>query len=270
MKDCEFYQELISRMLDDDLNTHEETALKSHLISCAECQLVYEAFSGISGLIADDMEEVPDGLCENIMAELRRKEIKKNNRRLRPIFAAAACFAAVLLGVFGLKNTRLSSARDAAPMAGVQYAASVVTEDCAVAEEAAPKEAMRAAPAKDGGQNNMLFAAAAPVEMPCEAEAPAEADMFSAEMAEGEYILLPNSSEMEALRNLLSDGCGENEQLCRILYTVICEEDGSTIEIYECTDGSICYTDSLDGNSHGSSCSMEECEGFFTTFGGKG
>lgn len=255
MNDCELYQELISRMLDADLTAEEEAALKSHLDTCMECKMMYEAFTGISGMIAESLEEPPEALCENIMAEIRRSEIKKKNRRLRPILTAAACFAVVLLGVFGLKNTPFA-VKGAAPMAMEQTA---VSEDMAAAEAPAP------APAADAGQTSMFFAMAAPAEVfSAEAAEPEEAayNGCAAEAEKGEEIIIADSETMDALRELLSGESAEAEQNCRLLYTVCCEEDGSSMQIFEHGGGTIIYTDSRDGGWYRSSCVKEICGNF--------
>lgn len=262
MKGCEYYQELISRLLDADLTAEEEAALRSHLDSCGECRLIYEAFSGVSGMIAESLEEPPKTLHENIMAEIRRAEIKKKNRRLRPVLTAAACLAVVLIGFFGLKNT-LFAAKAVAPMAMYEAA---VSEDMA-AQEAAPAEAPRPAPAAVAGQNNMLFAAAAaPAEAAC-AEEPAEAEEtadagYKTEAAEGEYISVANLETMNALRELLAGERTETVTNCPLLYTVCCEEDGSELLIFARGDGTVIYVDNRDGEWYESPCTEEICSNF--------
>lgn len=251
-------------MLDDDLTAEEETALKSHLDTCGECRMMYEAFSGVSGMIAESLEEPPEALHENIMAEIRRSEIKKKNRRLRPVLTAAACFALVLLGVFGLKNT-LFAAKAAAPMAMAQGA---VSEDMAAAE-AFPAEAPAPEPAAAApfGQNNMLFAAAAPAEGFSTEAAEMEEDKTEAdadagcinEFVQEEFITIADSDTMDTLREILSDEIAEEKQDCRLLYTVFCEEDGSTFRIFDCSDGTLVCFDELDGNWYDSTCGMDKC-----------
>lgn len=265
MNNCEYYQELISRMLDDDLTAGEETALNSHLDTCGECSMMYEAFSGVSGMIAESLEEPPETLHENIMAEIRRSEIKKKNRRLRPVLTAAACFALVLIGAFGLKNT-LFAAKAAAPMAMVQGA---VSEDTAAAE-AFPAEAPAPEPAAAApfGQNNMLFAAAAAPtgEFSTEAaemeedktEADTEAGYIN-EFVQEEIITVADSDTMDTLREILSDEIAEEKLDCRLLYTVLCEEDGSTFRIFGCSDGTLVCFDELDGNWYDSACGVDKC-----------
>ena len=108
MSGCEYYQELISRMLDEDLSRDERAALAEHLGTCRECAAMYQAFSALSDTISSDLEEPPEELCDNIMAELRRSEIVRRNRRtglsrqVKNLIAAAACAALVLAAVGGV------------------------------------------------------------------------------------------------------------------------------------------------------------------------
>ncbi|MGI5977390.1 MAG: zf-HC2 domain-containing protein [Candidatus Limivicinus sp.] len=122
MKDCKYYQELISRMLDEDLSRSEKADLAEHISTCEECAAVYQAFSSISETIASDMVEPPEDLTDNIMADIRRSEIVKKNRsgkksglsaQVKSIIAAAACVAVVIAAVGGIavvRNNRRESA----------------------------------------------------------------------------------------------------------------------------------------------------------------
>lgn len=108
MSGCEYYQELISRMLDEDLSRDERAALAEHLGTCRECAAMYQAFSALSDTISSDLAEPPEELCDNIMAELRRSEIIRRNRRtglsrqVKNLIAVAACAALVLAAVGGV------------------------------------------------------------------------------------------------------------------------------------------------------------------------
>ena len=70
MNGCEYYQELISRMLDEDINRDERAELARHLETCPECRMMYQAFSTLSDTISCDLEEPPENLTDNIMAEI--------------------------------------------------------------------------------------------------------------------------------------------------------------------------------------------------------
>ena len=116
MSSCEHYQELISRLVDDELSAEEQAVLVSHLEHCPDCAALYQAFQSISGVIAEDLEEPPEALSENVMAELRREAIKTKNRKKRrwkgPL-ATAACLAVVIAAAWLIPN--MFRANSAAP-----------------------------------------------------------------------------------------------------------------------------------------------------------
>ena len=102
MSRCEDYQLLISRMTDEDLSPSEERELRAHIETCPDCAALYQAFSMLSGCLSEDLEESPFDLRDNVMAEIRREEIRRRNRlpkALRVVLSTAAC-AAVILGVY--------------------------------------------------------------------------------------------------------------------------------------------------------------------------
>lgn len=149
MSGCEYYQELISRMCDEELSGEEKTALAEHLKDCPECTLMYSAFAGLSEMIKDDMVEAPESIRINVMAELRRDEIKKKSaarrKRLLRVAAAAACLVLVVgVGVSAMPKLK----KDSSAVAGVAMnfaapaaAAPAAGEPEVYAEEAAPAEA---------------------------------------------------------------------------------------------------------------------------------
>ena len=126
----EQYQELISRLLDDDTLTETENeALQAHLDECPECRLLYQAFKEMSGFIGSELEEPPAELRENIMAEIRREEIRRNNQRVigRTGLVAAAAVLILMIGVAPrILSPSSASGSDAAALAGgTLYAAAV-------------------------------------------------------------------------------------------------------------------------------------------------
>ena len=114
MKSCEYYEELISRSLDDALNVEERKELAVHLASCPSCSQMRQLMADISQMMEEDTEELPAGLHENIMASIRRSEMIKANktagtpgkhfvprkititRPVRNLLATAACMALVI------------------------------------------------------------------------------------------------------------------------------------------------------------------------------
>lgn len=66
MTECERYQELISRMADEELAKSERAALSAHMEHCSQCTPCTR-FSNLSEIIGQDTEPLPEGLHENIM-----------------------------------------------------------------------------------------------------------------------------------------------------------------------------------------------------------
>ena len=167
MSRCEEYQELISRMVDEELSDRRKAALEEHIRTCEDCAALYSAFSALSRQIGEDLEEVPLDLRENVMAEIRREEIHRKNRiptALRGVLAAAACLAVIVgvaLGVSPQLRGRLSAAA---------YPKMAAEEAEMIAEE----------PARAFGAEEALPApeAAAPEEAAAAEEASAEAAMM--------------------------------------------------------------------------------------------
>ena len=130
MSDCKHYQELISRLIDREITPEEGEALAAHARECEECRAVYEAFSSLSELLGGELVEPPGELSENVMAEIRRSELWKQNRKPRQLrrWAAIAASAVLVIGVGALTLPRLlrssSASKAAAPQAVYSVAAS--------------------------------------------------------------------------------------------------------------------------------------------------
>ena len=146
MNSCEFYQELISSMADGELSAEEQAVLVPHLEHCPDCAALYEAFQSISGLIAGDLAEPPETLSENVMAQLRRADIRAKNRKKKhwkgPL-ATAACLALVIAAAWLMPNLfRAGSAAPAEMTAAASDQAAPQVEEYAVpAEGVAPASA---------------------------------------------------------------------------------------------------------------------------------
>lgn len=130
MSGCEKYQELISRLIDEDLDGKERAELAAHLENCRECALMYSAFSGLSAALASEPEEMPEDLHESIMAGVRREHLASQNRRrfsrrAKKYMAAAACFALLILAAAGASSLlgahSESPVSKAAPAEAVPY-----------------------------------------------------------------------------------------------------------------------------------------------------
>ncbi len=159
MRNCTYYQELISRSLDDELSVEERKALAVHLASCPSCSQMRQLMADISELMEEDMEELPDGLHEDIMASVRRSEmIKKNGRAgrtgktngrkaikisrpVRNLLAAAACMALVIAAAVSL-----NPGERAESVVVARSAADESAQVQTVTESAAPESTQTPAP----------------------------------------------------------------------------------------------------------------------------
>lgn len=174
MKTCEEVQELISRLLDGELNEEEQADVAEHLASCPDCRAMHEAFRSLSGAIAEELEEPPASLHQTVMADVRREALRRRQaapRRVRMLLAVAACAALVILGVGNLPRMGASAPKYAATGAAPEAA---VTEDAEYTDEYTGTENAK----NDAGEGFSAAAAAEPAEA---AELPAEADAACAE-----------------------------------------------------------------------------------------
>lgn len=145
MKDCAQYQELISRLIDRELTAEEGEELAAHARECEECRAVYAAFSSLSGMLGAELVDPPGELRENVMAELRRSELWKKNRRprqLRRIAAIAAC-AVLVVGIGALTLPRLLGNKGAAMTAKSAEAPAAMAPYAAAGEAAYESAAVK-------------------------------------------------------------------------------------------------------------------------------
>lgn len=113
MRDCEKYRELISRMIDSELNADELSELHAHLDECEECRMVSAAFSDISETLSEGLAEAPEALLTGVMSEIssRRSPYRRRHFNVGYIAAMAACLALIVFSaaryggtLFGLDN----------------------------------------------------------------------------------------------------------------------------------------------------------------------
>ena len=105
-------------MADEELAKSERAALSAHMEHCSQCNAMYAVFSNLSEIIGQDTEPLPEGLHENIMADIRRSAIKqrsiKERRRFaipkpfRNVIAAAACAAVVIFAAKGMLPEKMN------------------------------------------------------------------------------------------------------------------------------------------------------------------
>ena len=161
MTECERYQELISRMTDDELTKSERAALSAHIEHCSQCSAMYAVFSDLSEIIGQDAEPLPEGLHENIMADIRRSAIKQRSaterrrfiipRQYRNVLAAAACAAVVIFAAKGMLTEKISetsamSASEAASVAEPSPSAAATPQPTPAIPPKTPTPDVTAAP----------------------------------------------------------------------------------------------------------------------------
>lgn len=189
-----FYQELISRLLDEDkaLTAEENAGLQEHLAECEECAAMYRAFAALSESMNSELDEPPESLRENVMAEIRREQLWKRNRRRIP-WSAVAAAAAILALVIGFAPRLTARDRTAAPGMTAQMAAGAMfasyDEDYEDSMEM-PEEELEAPPAgaasrKDaGGAGETEY-----ITMDTEAAAAAENSISDEDADENRYVI---------------------------------------------------------------------------------
>lgn len=268
MNSCEFYQELISSMADGELSAEEQAVLAPHLEHCPDCAALYEAFQSISGLIAGDLAEPPEVLSENVMAELRRADIRAKSRKQKywkgPL-ATAACLAVVIAAAWLMPN--LFRAGSAAP---AEMSAAASDQAAPRAEEyAVPAEGI--APAAAGTDSkSALEAGAQEAAVPAESaeigsvdEAPSEEpDVLPAQFTagsreaavEGEFITLEGDSAASFAALLNGDEAQlpaqQEDTACTVCYSIAQEEYRISLrifgqQVYYSLDGSRFYLSSF-------------------------
>jgi len=136
MVSCEYYIELLSAGLDEQLTQEQERELADHLVSCPACRelgpqlaAAHAAFAGLEEL------EAPEGFARGVMDRIRAEESRKKivplfrRPQVRALGGLAAC-AVLCVGIFGGGMVRSDSKKEAmapaaeAPMASAPSAVS--------------------------------------------------------------------------------------------------------------------------------------------------
>ncbi len=97
MKDCEYYREKISCLIDGELSPEETAGLEAHIAGCPECRALYEAFTAVSAALSEGMEEPPEHIAPSVMQEVRAIAGRKKRGMWIKCLSAAACLALVVL-----------------------------------------------------------------------------------------------------------------------------------------------------------------------------
>lgn len=187
MNGCQEYQELISRMLDEDLSKAERDALAEHIKRCPDCAAVYVAFRSLSESLSEDLVEPSPDLHEKIMADVRREAVRTRNsaqhhhRRWHTVMTAAACLLLVVAAAMSFPKI---AGRKGAPQTAAAGTQETVLTDTAAAEEPMADQAV-GAEEKSGGLLMQAAPNAMPAEESVEEEAVEEAPAQECEPADG-------------------------------------------------------------------------------------
>lgn len=138
MNECEKYREMISAMLDGELDHADNERLIKHMSSCAECREMYELLSAVSGSDVWRLPDTPKDLHAHIMSGVK-SAADEDKRRIRMRhsrywLAAAACLVVVVAVILGIP--RISGGGDS----GNRAPSSAILNGSADASSAAPAD----------------------------------------------------------------------------------------------------------------------------------
>ena len=74
---CEYYESLMSRMLDGDLLNAESDALRDHIRTCKSCRTLCIAFCGMTLSLRRDLADAPAELSGSVMSRIRTWEAEQ-------------------------------------------------------------------------------------------------------------------------------------------------------------------------------------------------
>ena len=211
MRNHEEYKELLSALLDSELDEAARAEVLAHLETCDECRTYFAELTAMHDALGDQEEiDVPAGFARGVLLRLHEESeprawaAKEPGKRTawRRWTALAACAAVVVLAVTALPNIRMGGAAPASgsSSSSVQYAGA--SADSAPAElyaadttaDSAAPEAPMLAESKQMLDGGTPAAGAAMAEI-AEEEAPAEFTTNTAAAPEAAY-----DAEMDALR----------------------------------------------------------------------
>ena len=245
-------QERISMLLDGALSPEEETALRAHLAECPDCAAFYEAFSMLSSFVGGDLEEPPESLRANVMAKLRRDEIRRRSARGPALrrsdlaaketasYQASAGLVGKSFGVSGAGETESAVSFDAA----VPYAAA--EEEPAEYEYAG--EAAPAVPAEPVVVTTEDAAAAEAGIAPARQRNEADSDVYADMEEEAEPI-----SMNELLLRLEGQSTELDLDALGLSPVYLIETDGGVLALYR-YGGGLYFKDPFSGSLREAMC----------------
>ena len=194
MKDCEYYREKISCLIDGELSPDETAELEAHIAECSECRALYDAFTAVSAAVSGGMEEPPESIAPAVMQEVRAIAGRKKRGVWIKCLSAAACLALVVLvgakaGLFG--GTSYSGADSAGEVTDMTVG--TLAESDAYAGDAAGEDAAEEKRSEADSTNGM---AAEPLDID------AKAAYFTS--AYGDMYYVEDSDGLEKLKALMA------------------------------------------------------------------
>ena len=194
MKDCEYYREKISCLIDGELSPDETAELEAHIAECSECRALYDAFTAVSAAVSGGMEEPPESIAPAVMQEVRAIAGRKKRGVWIKCLSAAACLALVVLvgaktGLFG--GTSYSGADNAGEVTDMTVG--TLAESDAYAGDAAGEDAAEEKRSEADNANGM---AAEPLDID------AKAAYFTS--AYGDMYYVEDSDGLEKLKALMA------------------------------------------------------------------
>lgn len=194
MKDCEYYREKISCLIDGELSPDETAELEAHIAECSECRALYDAFTAVSAAVSGGMEEPPESIAPAVMQEVRAIAGRKKRGVWIKCLSAAACLALVVLvgakaGLFG--GTSYSGADSAGEVTDMTVG--TVAESDSYAGDAAGEDAAEEKRSEADSTNGM---AAEPLDID------AKAAYFTS--AYGDMYYVEDSDGLEKLKALMA------------------------------------------------------------------
>jgi len=155
MRNCDYYERLIGDMIDGELDSQQSAELRTHMETCESCRRMYQAFSAISAVVSENMEEPPEDFAKTVMNKISSPREKAKRPFAWGRYAAmAACFVLVVFGASRLLNFGMGgSTKQSQPMEAGKSEPGQLTETTATSNvgevEAAPE-----APAKAENEEN--------------------------------------------------------------------------------------------------------------------
>lgn len=136
---CEKAQELISCLVDDELNEKDRLEVLEHIKTCPECKAVYDAFSAVSENLGE-LEDAPEGLAESVLNAVRSDTPAKCKTPWVKYLSVAACLALVFFA-----GTKLAAPKSSdIAVAGCPESEEICDEESADCDMAPAAEEERA------------------------------------------------------------------------------------------------------------------------------